>query len=603
MLPMPSRADETAALVAVVGNDKSGVRWSSRIVPWAGICLVFVGVVVLGTSAASRFTIASLGQEMRLSGATVGGDDGASPQASSTGCKQVGDDGNCVAYVEDGRACAATTNWRVDSCVHFANGEHGDGETEQSPTEPSKEQWIASYYKCVNGVADDVERPYRVPKTGRGKWRFLQVLAEFEKQLGTRVGAETKVEREGPLPGDVEALLETQTLTNKPLPEPYVWAFIHVPKSAGSYLTEKLRAQMWRLRERGDEAERQKQGTGAGDAQLGGDGATGRNTQQAVGEFFDDVYHPWYSEVAYAPVMDLTEPNFAETFNWYSGGIDGAQIDVPPTWQAPGWIDESDLGNNQVSHLTDGFDENGKVVVTQKRVGTPYGAKQNTPRGMARSFHAGRREIFKGSLAMGFCDVVRAPCAYITVLRDPVDRLLSHHAYSCLAGSEGQAGWTEEMKAAGSCDLDPAAYFEQMGGVEVSVQLLAPRADPSSRCALEQAKANLASPCARFLLQDRLEEGMEKLSESVPGFRGLNEDPPASFVNATYMGADPGMLENGNKIQGRLTDAQAAKVEQWKGNEEMMGRLRKLAAHEIELYEFAVGEYEKQWDRDELGSC
>ena len=106
---------------------------------------------------------------------------------------------------------------------------------------------------------------------------------------------------------------------------------------------------MWRLRERGDEAERQKQGTGAGDAQLGGDGATGRNTQQAVGEFFDDVYHPWYSEVAYAPVMDLTEPNFAETFNWYSGGIDGAQIDVPPTWQAPGWIDESDLGNNQVS--------------------------------------------------------------------------------------------------------------------------------------------------------------------------------------------------------------------------------------------------------------
>ena len=44
-------------------------------------------------------------------------------------------------------------------------------------------------------------------------------------------------------------------------------------------------------------------------------------------------------------------------------------------------------------------------------------------------------------------------------------------------------------------------------------------------------------------------------------------------------------------------------MEQWKGDEEMMGRLRKLAAHEIELYEFAVGEYEKQWDRDELGSC
>jgi hypothetical protein len=48
-------------------------------------------------------------------------------------------------------------------------------------------------------------------------------------------------------------------------------------------------------------------------------------------------------------------------------------------------------------------------------------------------------QVFKGSLAMGFCDVVDAPCAYLTVLRDPVERLFSQYAYLCLQGSK--VGW------------------------------------------------------------------------------------------------------------------------------------------------------------------
>jgi len=56
----------------------------------------------------------------------------------------------------------------------------------------------------------------------------------------------------------------------------------------------------------------------------------------------------------------------------------------------------------------------------------------------------GRRAWIKGQFAMGTCDLVDAPCAYITVLRDPVDRLLSHYKYICLGGEEGREGWTPQ---------------------------------------------------------------------------------------------------------------------------------------------------------------
>jgi hypothetical protein len=284
--------------------------------------------------------------------------------------------------------------------------------------------------------------------------------------------------------------------------------------------------------------------------------------------FDDGLFHPLYSGMSYAPVMDLTEPRFRDAFQFYRGAFD----DAPNDWYRPG---------------------------------AGAAANQNSPLGMARSFHAGRREIFKGSLAMGFCDAVRAPCGYVTVLRDPIERLLSHHAYSCAAGAEDKAGWTAEMRLKGSCDLDPASYFEQMGGVDVSVQLLAPRANPASRCALEQAKRNLRRPCVRFLLQERLRDGIGKLSATIPGFAGLDEDPPESFLNAPAMGADVGMLSTKNQVAGRLSDAQEARLERWRRDEDVMRRLRALAHREIELYNFAVNEYDKQWvsSGSSVGSC
>ena len=76
-----------------------------------------------------------------------------------------------------------------------------------------------------------------------------------------------------------------------------------------------------------------------------------------------DPRHTYYSGEYYAPVMDLTEPHFREVVQHYANRVPPAQAAAP---------------------------------------------------GMAASYAAGHREVFKGSLAMGFCDVVDAPCAYLT---------------------------------------------------------------------------------------------------------------------------------------------------------------------------------------------
>lgn len=630
MVPMPSRADETAALVRESGRDstRGASSSSARLVTAAGVLVAFAGVAGVARAVAWSSSPVALGDgEVPPLGGETSASAPATP-APSPACDRTSELGSCSKYAEDARDCAPTTDWSVDSCVQHADSASNAGEP-----------WISAYYACVNGVADDVERPYAVPSARRGKARFLELLHEMEIRDGPRVTPEETSEaaalgvsplgweeddasiyaaasaylgKDADERNDEDASKRTSDAQTNANDEPYVWAFVHVPKSAGSYVTEVFRAHIWRLRERGDEAlarrarvaarVRARKNARANDASelsrrallddsgvvdasndyddayanastnvaaasLGG--ASSAAYLSTNGFVFDDgLFHPLYSGMSYAPVMDLTEPRFRDAFQFYRGAFD----DAPNDWY---------------------------------RFGDGASANQNSPLGMARSFHAGRREIFKGALAMGFCDVVRAPCGYVTVLRDPIERLLSHHAYSCAAGAEDRAGWTAEMRLKGSCDLDPASYFEQMGGVDVSVQLLAPRANPASRCALEQAKRNLRRPCVRFLLQERLRDGIGKLSATIPGFAGLDEDPPESFLNAPAMGADVGMLSTKNQVAGRLSDAQEARLERWRRDEDVMRRLRVLAHREIELYDFATSEYDKQWvsGGSSVGSC
>ena len=76
----------------------------------------------------------------------------------------------------------------------------------------------------------------------------------------------------------------------------------------------------------------------------------------------------------------------------------------------------------------------------------------------------------------------------VTVLRDPLERYISHYTYLCLEGSEAMTGWKEEWKAHHDqyvdkgCPADPVEFAEQVGGW---VQLFAPGADPNTHCGVE----------------------------------------------------------------------------------------------------------------------
>jgi len=42
------------------------------------------------------------------------------------------------------------------------------------------------------------------------------------------------------------------------------------------------------------------------------------------------------------------------------------------------------------------------------------------------------RPCVKGEYAMGACGLTSAPCAYITIVREPIARLVSFYKYICL---------------------------------------------------------------------------------------------------------------------------------------------------------------------------
>ena len=281
--PMPSRADETAALVRESGRDARGASSSSaRVVTAAGVLVAFAGVAgVAGVARAAAWSSSPAalgdGEARPLGGQTAA--PAPSTAAPTAACDRLSDQGSCSKYAEDARECAPTTDWSVDSCVP-----HADAASNAATP------WISAYYACVNGAADDVERPYGVPSaTPRRKARFLEVLAEIEQSDGPSVtAAEADVEdvkdvKDGALEaalgsfqreeaeddaaeadaayaaaylgkaasrvqGDASSSAgpSTNAAPNRK-DEPYVWAFVHVPKSAGSYVTEIFRAHIWRL--------------------------------------------------------------------------------------------------------------------------------------------------------------------------------------------------------------------------------------------------------------------------------------------------------------------------------------------------------------------
>ena len=72
----------------------------------------------------------------------------------------------------------------------------------------------------------------------------------------------------------------------------------------------------------------------------------------------------------------------------------------------------------------------------------------------------------KGEYGMGLCDVTSAPCAYITILREPIERLMSFYKYICLQGSENFGDWPEDWDREDEkgCPLNLVDFFNPAGG-------------------------------------------------------------------------------------------------------------------------------------------
>ena len=118
-----------------------------------------------------------------------------------------------------------------------------------------------------------------------------------------------------------------------------------------------------------------------------------------------------------------------------------------------------------------------------------------------RGGEACERDLYAGTNAFGACELIVARgakagrprrCAYATVLRDPVARLVSSWRYFCVAGAEKRKGWQPGWARAGGCPwtlTDWARLMPAAATLELSTRQ-APRA--------KLAPANQTAGCPRL---------------------------------------------------------------------------------------------------------
>ena len=110
------------------------------------------------------------------------------------------------------------------------------------------------------------------------------------------------------------------------------------------------------------------------------------------------------------------------------------------------------------------------------------------------------------------------------------------------------------------------------------------------------AKRNLAAPCTRYLLLDKLDDGLAKMRERLPDFDTIG------LKVSKGRASDSGGAGHTNDSKSRMTAALQARLDGYLADAELMGRLRAVLAAEIQVFDFAVGNYAAQWAKD-LRTC
>lgn len=206
---------------------------------------------------------------------------------------------------------------------------------------------------------------------------------------------------------------------------------------------------------------------------------------------------------------------------------------------------------------------------------------------LREAYDSGVRMFTKGPYGMGLCDVIDAPCAYFTVLREPVAQFLSHYKYSCLAGAENQRLWDERMKTKGSCDLDLLEWYDYLGG-DAWLQLLAPGAGDDKDLQVETAIKNLNKPCFRYILTEQFDDGLQKMVDTMPDFENLNIEA---------------LNEHARKNESpALSDVLKARFQAYIEDERMMNELRFRMKRPAAVYKHAKNAYERKWSQPMI-SC
>lgn len=273
-------------------------------------------------------------------------------------------------------------------------------------------------------------------------------------------------------------------------------------------------------------------------------------------------------------------------------GWDGAAFGSFRTWKLLSKFKKQNLiGNREIEYIAKESDlEESRYLSCGKAV------KDSKALDYLNKAHCPFR-LACGALGLGLCDIFKAKsCMYLTVLRNPLDRLISSYNYVCVQGAENQKKWPKAWKREDYCPLNITEFF----GIEVDrskavfianpnlmVERLSKGCTFTNDCAdkaVKIAKENLDNKCVRYLILEKFEDGLKKLKRNFGSVFDLE-------INELLKTKDH-----------RNESPHHKRVKQQLETPGVIEALKKVLKPDIELYEYALAKYESNWEQP-IKSC